>query len=315
MNVVSQRKSITGSCRGSQEIPFLKVNLDEGEENEEITRITTEVLKSRESTRSSQKLPGFRYISQEDDDSYLARIEVEAFKPWGCCPRRTSLSIKYKFSEPEMDDEGFTKGNKLVHALAIHGSAEDITKVINIGKPEHDFNELNQEGFSPLYLAVTHKCKSAVKAILKFPNIDFTFQSPGFHKTVLHRAAEKKLDGICDTILSECPKGILDSFIDLKDLGGRTALYIAAQKGCADIIRSLLSYGANPQIAGPEGKTPLMAVPHFSCKQQSRKALIEAEKNPVSREKVKTQSNLFKFIEIGHYNQIKALIEAGCELT
>lgn len=301
MNVTFQRGCTAETSRSSQETPLLQ---SDPKEKEGITEVTTRIFKSNKSSKNSQEPSG---INLED-------IENEAFKPWGCCLRQTTSLIKNIFAKPKKDSEGFTGCNKIVHMLAIQGDTESINKLIENGNPEHDFNELNKKGYSPLYLAVTHKRMSAVEAILKYENINYAFQSPGYHKTVLHRAAERKLEGICNIILKACPEEILSSFVDLKDLGGRTALYIAAENGYTDIARSLIAYGATPQITGPKGKTPLMAIPNFSCFRQCRKVLIEAEKNPDSIKTANTQSNLLKSIENGNFSQIEDLINVGAEL-
>lgn len=260
--------------------------------------------------RDSQERQSLRSSAEENDEEYLERLTKEVFVPYGCCPKRTAVTLKDKIFRIRIDSDETLKGKKLVHYLAIHNRSEDIERVMEMEREEHDFNELCSHDHPPLFLAIACGCKDAVNSILKYPKIEesLRFVSSKHSWSVLHRSVLGKFDGITDALLKTCSSlGILKDIIDLKDSKGRTALHIAAKSNQVSIVRSLLTNGADHQIKDSKGRTPLMVAPRRKCSNISYQVLMNAES-------VAKSSNLLSYIENGKYEEAKSLIDKECDL-
>jgi len=111
-------------------------------------------------------------------------------------------------------------------------------------------NLANQKGWTPLYLAVKHRSNETGTVPVP-PNAD---QAMDFIKLVLDLGAE-----VNTRLAYETEVHVASHVFWLKEEGA-TPFFRAAYGGDAEVMKLLLSRGANPEIVTKDHTTPLMAL-------------------------------------------------------
>ena len=152
------------------------------------------------------------------------------------------------------EDERAKGGSELLRAAM----AGDL-KAAGSALESADVNSADDDGWTPLHIAVHRQDRELTKLLLEHPDIDVNARNR-WKSTPLMLAAGGGNLGIVESLL----RHPLIS-VDLRaEYYGRTALIEAAVKGHAHIARYLVSYGADVNIADKTGRNT---------------ALIEAIKN------------------------------------
>lgn len=107
---------------------------------------------------------------------------------------------------------------------------------------------------TPLHQAAAMRNKYIVRLLVEEHNADINVLDRN-GMTPLHRC-QSASGGIrvAELLLETCPQ-----LIDHRDHFGKTALFMACEKGNEKMVRCLLAAHAKPNISGPGGCTPLMA--------------------------------------------------------
>ena len=112
-------------------------------------------------------------------------------------------------------------------------------------------NTLNEHGWTPLRCAAEEGLEECARLLLAAA-ADARAGEASF--SVLHKAAGLKTGAILRMLL---PLG-LD--LEMRDEGGQTPLFYAAQYGCSENLRLLLEAGADANARDHRGSTPLMSL-------------------------------------------------------
>lgn len=142
------------------------------------------------------------------------------------------------------------KGLSALHIASRDGQDEIIPillKHIDINiRGSFDF-----DGATPLIMAAWKGHSNTAKLLLENGADDSLPSSEGY--TPLHNASNSKNIDIVYALLKSS-----SATINYQAKSGSTALMIAAQKGCDNIVELLLKYGANPYIVNVRGSTALI---------------------------------------------------------
>uniref|UniRef100_A0ABD2XK81 Uncharacterized protein n=1 Tax=Trichogramma kaykai TaxID=54128 RepID=A0ABD2XK81_9HYME len=119
----------------------------------------------------------------------------------------------------------------------------------------------DKEGNTALHLALSNGCRTIAELLLTRganPNL-----VTGDGSTALHIICEKYKDDFdwANFFFEICDENNQTVRIDAKDKLGRTPLQLALTGGCRRMAELLLKRGADPNLADPEGSTPL----HIIC--------------------------------------------------
>ena len=156
-----------------------------------------------------------------------------------------SGGLYYRYHGEETDERGATK---LMQALE---HEEQLTKeTARLIKRSDDVNERDLAGQTALFYAARHaKDPQAVRNLIEAGADAYITDNEG--RTALMNAAQYN-ESVA--VAEELVKNT--SHVNLQDKAGETALLLAAKNNTADVIKVLLRAKANPDIAGPDGKTP-----------------------------------------------------------
>lgn len=156
-----------------------------------------------------------------------------------------SGGLYYRYHGEETDERGATK---LMQALE---QEEQLTKeTARLIKRSDDVNERDLSGQTALFYAARHaKDPRAVRDLMAAGADAYITDNAG--RTALMNAAQYNPSV---KVVEELVKNA--SHVNLQDNAGETALLLAAKNNTADVIKVLLRAKANPDIAGPDGKTP-----------------------------------------------------------
>jgi ankyrin repeat protein len=136
--------------------------------------------------------------------------------------------------------------NPVIKAIYQHDEPA-IRKLIKDGV---DLNFRERDGGTILMCAVREKVKEIVRLVLEAGVSVNDADAQGW--TALHFAAQ---EGAVDIVNELVCHGAI---VDAKDALGRTPLFIAVinSKGVGNMIRALMSHGANPNISNEKGISP-----------------------------------------------------------
>ncbi|XP_067289609.1 receptor-interacting serine/threonine-protein kinase 4 [Pseudorasbora parva] len=159
-----------------------------------------------------------------------------------------SITLSFE-KENAANESGEFQKKKLCEAIR----TEDIVKLMKILQPQ-DVDLLLEGGCNLLHFAVSLANEEAVKFLLLSncnPNL------PNAHgATPLHLAAEKRLKGVSEILLSRKTTNV-----NAKDEDQYTALHFAAQNGDEALTRFLLDRAAAINETDSQGRTPT----HIAC--------------------------------------------------
>ncbi|XP_051541622.1 receptor-interacting serine/threonine-protein kinase 4-like [Myxocyprinus asiaticus] len=158
-------------------------------------------------------------------------------------------SITLSFDKENVNDSSELQKKKLCEAIR----TEDIAKLMKILQPQ-DVDLLLDGGSNLLHFAVGLANEEAVKFLLlsncnpNLPNV--------YGATPLHLAAEKRLKGVAEILLSRKMTNV-----NAKDEDQYTPLHFAAQNGDEALTRLLLDRCASINEVDAQGRTPT----HIAC--------------------------------------------------
>lgn len=127
-----------------------------------------------------------------------------------------------------------------------------------------------------------------------------------FGTTALMRSVFNKNDQILDELLSS------GASPNLVDVGGASALHIAARKGNIHAVEKLLTAGANPNLQDKEGWTPLMRAALYK-QNDVVKALLNGGANPNLSNMMK-ETALQHAVFAGDASAVNMLVEHGADI-
>lgn len=150
------------------------------------------------------------------------------------------------------------KGNSIFHLI----STINVLEYLNSLPLTLDHNVVNNDGYSPLlhhvqnennalvkYILLNHVTKQREKGYFDLSIVDFG------ERSILHFLAFKNSHELLSIVLGM--RNILaniDNLIDLKSLGGNTALHAATDAGSVECVQLLLQNGSDPRITNNQGR-------------------------------------------------------------
>ncbi|KAL7912200.1 hypothetical protein GGI35DRAFT_492155 [Trichoderma velutinum] len=237
-------------------------------------------------------------------------------------------------------EEGHGRGQPVYRMTSLHLAAyfgiEETVKAIL--KKTIDINAKDQNGSTPLSWSARNGHEDVVKLLLQEPNIEVNSRSGVWDETPLalavlykHEAAVElllaaganpNLGNVEQTPLSMASEMGSEAVVKLllampsinvhsKGMLRGTALYEATGKGHAAVVKLLLAAGADPELGGSFGMTPLMRAAERGDTSVAE-VLIAAGGNPDLRdEKGKTPLHMASFE--GHESIVELLLAAGAD--
>ncbi|XP_076129821.1 receptor-interacting serine/threonine-protein kinase 4 [Alosa pseudoharengus] len=211
-----------------------------------------------------------------------------------------SITLSFE-KESTANDSCEVQRRKLCDAIR----TEDIAKLMKILQPQ-DVDLILEGGGSLLHYAVGLANEEAVKFLLLSnvnPNLTDTRAA-----TPLHLAAEKRLKGIAEVLLSRKTTNV-----NAKDEDQYTALHFTAQNGDEVLTRLLLDRGASINEADAQGRTPTQIACHHGQEQVVRVLLSRAADVHVRGKDDWTALHLAAWQ--GHLGIVKLLVkQAGADM-
>lgn len=200
-----------------------------------------------------------------------------------------NLTSAYRWcreKELDVDNRNFrfdvcdsAKGTTPIH-LAIQAEDIDVLRDMLSHVPHVEQRDMNSS--TPLHQAAAMRNKYIVRLLVEEYNAEVNVQDHN-GMTPLHRC-QTATGGVkvAELLLQKCPQLVhcLDHF-------GKTALFMACEKGNDKMVRCLLDAHAESNIQGPGGCTPLVAViedvPHLTRKIEIVKLLLNSGAEPCIR--------------------------------
>ncbi|XP_023315002.1 ankyrin-3-like [Trichogramma pretiosum] len=161
------------------------------------------------------------------------------------------------------DDDGYTH----FHVACLAGCADVVEKFLELGRV--DPNELvPKTGDSPLYAALTRRHRDVVELLLRAgadPNVvHATHGRTPLHRIVDLKNPHMKIDFL-EMFFAICREKGQSVKIDALDAKGLSPLHFALtwrrHARTSEVLATLVANGADPNLPGPAGKTPL----HMIC--------------------------------------------------
>ncbi|CAB0037255.1 unnamed protein product [Trichogramma brassicae] len=153
------------------------------------------------------------------------------------------------------------KGSTPLHLIcAYNDDDDDLVKILfelsNVKYQPVNINAQNQFGNTPLHLALSYAKKTVVKFLLKRGAHSNLANEEGM--TPLHIICEEDDDGDLTEIFFKINDDMQQTVqIDARNKSGNTPLYLAIDKGNTKAFEILLRRGAQSNLAGEFGLTPL----------------------------------------------------------
>ncbi|KAI0888074.1 ankyrin [Annulohypoxylon maeteangense] len=186
------------------------------------------------------------------------------------------LTCAYQWCKEQgmnVDDESFRFGSydPAIKTMPIHRATQkENIEILShmLSNEAHAVEQRDLSGSTLLHVAAGTRNRDSCALLLEHHADPDVVDRNG--ATPLHRCqAGQGGVRVAEMLLKYCP-----SLIDRPDGLGKTALYLACEKGNEDMVKMLLSTGkAKPNISGPGKCTPLIVAINFVA-QQSRKIHI-----------------------------------------
>jgi uncharacterized protein len=136
--------------------------------------------------------------------------------------------------------------NPIIKAIYQHDEAA----IRRLVRDAVDFNFRERDGGTALMCAVREKAEGIVRLVVEAGVSVNDTDDRGW--TALHFAAQEGVVEIANYLVD------LGAVVDAKDKLGRTPLFVAVMnaKGVGEMIRTLISHGANPNLTNDKGISP-----------------------------------------------------------
>ena len=157
--------------------------------------------------------------------------------------RNTSANWKTEFMNMPQEEK-----NKLMFKYALLGNKKMLKFLYE--NCDCDFNTFDDDGNTPLMLAVKSGSREATEYVLTkgaHPNY-----KNAFGITPLHLATRKNSETLVRVLLE------YGAHVNMEDAYNQTAIFDAVQENNAEMIDYLYTNGANINVQNKEGRTPLM---------------------------------------------------------
>ncbi|HHF7346505.1 TPA: ankyrin repeat domain-containing protein [Legionella feeleii] len=150
-------------------------------------------------------------------------------------------------------DKPAEDGTSPLHVAAEKGNENIVFNLIRAGANVN--NQAEEDGSSPLYVAVLNSHEGCVKILLNTPDIRVNIQLFDDGTTPLHIACEQGDVAIVSHLLAHPD---IDVNVQAEDLS--TPLHNACESGSLEIIMQLIAKGAQINVKNEAGMTPLAIV-------------------------------------------------------
>ncbi|CAI7635530.1 unnamed protein product [Penicillium bialowiezense] len=177
------------------------------------------------------------------------------------------------------------RGRTILHELNSHTSGRRSCDAHLDYVLQHQKNKNPQDldGIQPLHMAATVSEVNVFKLLNSGADL---FGTTKKGMTVLHVTAQARNPGVIDLVLAktvDLDDKTREAFINQKSGEGNTALHYACSSGRPETVKLLLSAGADPNLLGKNGYTPLRACAEFEVEQA---LFTEAERRERDQPKV-----------------------------
>ncbi|XP_014229962.1 ankyrin-1-like [Trichogramma pretiosum] len=151
-------------------------------------------------------------------------------------------------------------GSTHFHVACMAGCREVVEKFLEQGRVDPD-GVLPKTGESALHLALTNERREIVESLLKAgadPNLADKDGTTPLH--IIGKRCTDDDDDLVDKFFEISEEKNRPVRVDAKDESGNTPLLLALYHGNKRVARTLLSRGADPDLAGAGGLTPLHVI-------------------------------------------------------
>ena len=203
-----------------------------------------------------------------------------------------------------------------------------------------DVNAQDNDGVTPLNLAISKSKESAVQLLVKHGAIDYLNMRDEKGQTSLHHLATQ-IGDIPITLSLYCDMDALDNSgsaplhlaiselnlqaaellldhgadVDMKNSEGQTALHLASQHGSLDSMRVLLENGANVDAKDNYGSTPLHQAVSKAEVEPSCVQLLLDRGASINRPNEKGQTALHLASQHGSLDIMRLLLQKGAQVN
>lgn len=160
-----------------------------------------------------------------------------------------ALGLPYFIADVSIDNAGETDayGNTYLHQSCFNGQSE-VVKVV-LGKGEVDINAVNNDGETPLFVAVSRDNIYVSELLLNAGALPDKSTNEGF--APIHAAALNSNERMVELLIKH------GADINCRDIDGETALIIAAGKGMNNVVSELIEKGADVNCSDDAEHTAL----------------------------------------------------------
>jgi ankyrin repeat protein len=208
-----------------------------------------------------------------------------------------------KFGKPEQVKKLISKGadvdsknndgNTPLHLAAIYGTPEIVANLISKGA---DVDSKNNNGNTPLHLAAIHGTPEIVANLIeKRARVDSknNNESTPLHLCWYNEDEEHGVK-IAEKLIAAVPPEKRKQYLNTKNKDGNTPLHRAAEYGKPELVKKLISKGADIYARNKDGDTPL----HRAVKNKNEvhsyhivRMLIERPSDSKRSEYINTKNN------------------------
>ena len=175
----------------------------------------------------------------------------------------------------------------------------DVNMIKALIKKGVDVNATDEDGWSPLHMAAAKDHSEVIKVLLSH-GADVNAKNK-WGRTPLHMAAANDCSEVAKLLISH------GGDVNARDKDGKSPLHFAAEYGGNKVAELLLSHGADVNARNKDGWTPLDVAKKFP-----RHKLVSILESHGGKCLVLC---LFKAIEKGHIQRIKALLSDGADIN